>query len=309
MAISANDVSYSIIPEATLGTTPTSAASRFELPIKSGQAAPTYKANEIQSQTMRPNRASNGARRGNGSGEGSFEFGFQKDAAIKLLMASALSGTWTGTAGSQVLKAGKTDSSFSTIAKLASNLWQVSAGGVCSGFNLSAKAADGISASFDMVFTKRTNAASDASSSLSVTASAGSPEYIGSEVTNITVDGDSSLQYTELTLQVTQDRAMRNVLGSSTPIGVGTSGNRQVKLTIKAYRESFAVDTLIDGTPQPVSFQIGGAGDGYIVTLPAAIGAVPTDETGDDMMVVVEFTAAYDGNELTDLKIAEIPVI
>lgn len=308
MAINASDITLSLIPETVLGTTPAT-GNRYELPIKSGQALPTYSANEIKSETMRPNRAGNGQRRGNGSGEGSLEFHFQSTEAIDYLVSSALSGAWDTVVGVDddpdvtSLKAGKTDKPFTVVAALKSDWFQMSAGAVCSGMTIAATAAETVNATFPFVFTARTD--SQTNNPITVTASSGRLEYAGHEVTNITIDG-VTVNYSELSFEVTQDRAMRNVLGSTTPIGVGTGGNRQVQLTLKFYKESRVMEQAFTGEKQSISFDIGVAGDGYRFTIPAGQASFPTDESGNELMISVVFAAAYDNDAQTDLIVTKL---
>lgn len=306
MAINASDITLSLIPETVLGTTPTT-GDRYELPIKTGQALPTYDSNNIVSETMRPNRAGNGSRHGNGSGEGSLEFHFQSTEAIDYLISSAISGSWatTGVAPDEVtsIKAAKTDKPFTVAAALTNDWFQFSAGAVCSGMTIAATAAETVNATFPFVFTSRTDSATN--NAITLTASSGGLEYAGHEVTNITIDS-IAVNYSELSFEVTQDRAMRNVLGSQTPIGVGTSGNRQIQLTLKFYKESRVMEQAFTGERQAISFDIGVAGDGYRFTIPAGQASFPTDETGNELMTSVVFTAAYDNDEQTDLIIEKL---
>jgi hypothetical protein len=296
MAVNSNDITFTIIPETVLGTTPTTGTDRHALPIKEGTAVPIYKANEIVSDTLKPNRTGAGSRRGISSGEGTLDFRFQKCPAIDLLLSSALSGTWN--AG--VLQAGKADSSFSIVSALASDMFRTSGGAIVSSFKIDGTAGAGVNSSFDFVFTKRAD--SSTNNALAVTAvPATSIEYEGSEV-SVTVAGQT-LDFVEFSVEVTQDRVMRNILGSTTPKGVGTSGIRSVKFTAKAFRESFAIDTLINGTPQPIVITIGEEDNGYKITIPAGYGMVPTDETAESMMVVLEFTAGHDIVSGTDIII------
>lgn len=306
MAISSNDIQFSAIKEATLGTTPTTGATRHELPIKSGASVPQFKANAIQSDTMRPNRASNGSRRGNRSGEGSFDFRFQKCGVIDLFLESALSSTWadTGPVGEEVstLKAAKTDVSMSVIAQLGAGMFRTSKGVICNSVKINGTAAKEVSAAFGFVFVNQTDANTD--NALEVTGAGENLEYLGAEV-SITVAGQT-LNFTEFSVDITQDRTMRDILGSYTPIGVGASGTRKVKFTAKAFRENLTVDALIDGTPQVVVIEIGEEGDGYRITIPAAYGQIPYDETAESMMVVFEFDGGYDSASGTDVVIEKL---
>ena len=293
------DVTLSLIPEVTFGVTPTTGATRYDIPKKASQALPVYKTNDVASDTIRPNRASNGSRRGPAEGTGSLDLRFQQATVIDTLLANAVSGTWnTG-----VLKAGKTDSSFSLIAKLNSTMYQINAGCIVSSFKVDAKAAGTVDSTFDFLFTGRTPSATD--NALTVTAVDSATEFMGSDVTNITVAG-ATLVFSEISFEITQDRKTVPQLGTNTPYAISTTGSHQVKITVKALRESLAIDTAIDGTAQAVVFEIGGTGDGYRFTLPAAYGSIPYDETGDSMMVVMEFMAGWDDTEATDLKIEKL---
>lgn len=306
MAISSNDIQFSAIKEVTLGTTPTTGATRHELPIKSGASVPQFKGNAIQSDTMRPNRASNGSRRGNSSGEGSFDFRFQNCGVMDLFLESALSGTWqdVGAVGDEVstLKAGKTDVSMSVIAKLGAGMFRTSKGVICNSVKINGTAAKEVSASFGFVFIDQANGSTD--NAITVTEAGENLEYLGAEV-DVTVAGQT-LNFTEFSVDISQDRTMRDILGSYTPIGVGASGTRKVKFTAKAFRENLTVDALIDGTAQEIVIEIGTVGDGYRITIPAAYGSIPYDETAESMMVVFEFDGGYDSASGTDVIIEKL---
>ncbi|EPR08516.1 hypothetical protein M527_14110 [Sphingobium indicum IP26] len=189
------------------------------------------------------------------------------------------------------------------IAKLNSTMYQINAGCIVSSFKVDAKAAGTVDSTFDFLFTGRTPSATD--NALTVTAVDSVTEFMGSDVTNITVAGQT-LVFSEISFEFTQDRKTVPQLGTNTPYAISTTGSHQVKITVKALRESFTIDTAIDGTAQAVVFEIGSTGDGYRFTLPAAYGSVPYDETGDSMMVVMEFMAGWDDTEATDLKIEQL---
>lgn len=124
---------------------------------------------------------------------------------------------------------------------------------------IAATAAETVNATFPFVFISRTDSETD--NAITVTPAGEGLEYAGHEVTNILIDG-VTVNYSELSFEVTQDRAMRNVLGSTTPIGVGTGGNRQVQLTLKFYKESRVMEQAFTGERQAISFDIGVEGDG-----------------------------------------------
>ena len=73
------------------------------------------------------------------------------------------------------------------------------------------------------------------------------------------------------------------------------TANRETTLTLKGYREDFAIDGDINGNAVPVKFEITHAGKGYRITLPAAVCTNPQDELGDTgLLVTLTFTGRYD---------------
>lgn len=191
---SSSDIQFSIIPEVTLGVTPNGGTDdRYELPIKTGASVPVLKGNEIKSDTMRPNRASAGSRRGNKSGDGSFDFRFQSCDAIDLLISSALSNAWADVSGTDTILAGKTDKSFSVVSALSSTMYSTSAGCVASSMKLDGSAGKEVNCSFDFVFISQTNGGTNNTNT--VTSVGATTEFVGGEVT-IDVAGQT-LKHTE----------------------------------------------------------------------------------------------------------------
>lgn len=308
--INPSDVTFTLVPEVTAGVLPTTGASRFELPAKADQSLPSFTANEIASNTKRPGRAGNGMRRGMVTGTQSIDMRLQFAPVIVALMESAVSGKFT-TTGTKTLKAGTTDSTFSVLSLLqagasGSAMVDVASGAMINKMNISAKAGDEVNVSFEMLATVNTQLTTD--STLAVTAvPASAYEFAGAEVSAVSVAGNTAIQFTELALEVTQERTARGKLGTNTPIGIGTNGTRTVKLTLKAYRESFAIDALLTGQAQAFSFTIGAAGNGYGVSIPAGYASIPTTEfDGESAFVNIEITAAYDNTQATDLVITQL---
>ncbi len=308
--INPSDVTFTLVPEVTAGVLPTTGASRFELPAKADQNVPSFTANEIASNTKRPGRAGNGMRRGMVTGTGTIDMRLQFAPVILALMESAVSGKFT-TSGTKTLKAGTTDSTFSVLSLLqggasGSAMVDVASGSMVNKMNISAKAGDEVNVSFEMLSTQNSQLTTD--STLAVTAVPSTAyEFAGAEVSAVSVAGNTAIQFTELALEVTQERTARGKLGTNTPIGIGTNGTRTVKLTLKAYRESFAIDALLTGQAQAFSFTIGAAGNGYGVSIPAGYASIPTTEfDGESAFVNIEITAAYDNTQATDLVITQL---
>lgn len=298
--VSSSDITSSIVAETVFGTTPTSTATRYELPLGADAALLTASATAIASPTKRPNRASNGSRRGMTTVEGSLDIRFQRHAFMDILLQSALSNTFA----TNVLKAGVTDSSFSIISKLAPDMYKTFAGNMVTGFSISTTGNDEVKSSWDVMGASMTNGATD--NALAVTTITGTTEFLAAEVQSISVAGQT-LAIAELTFETTLDRTRRPVLGSNTGLAYGVNGVRDTTITVRAYRESLAIDSAITGLAQPVSFDIGGTGTGYRFQVPAAYGDMPVDSISDgSAFVTITFKAGYDATAGTDLVITKL---
>lgn len=298
--VSSSDILSSIIAETTFGTTPTATATRYELPLGVDAALLTAAATTIASPTKRPNRASNGSRRGMVNPEGSLDIRFQRHAFMDILLQSALSGTFA----TNVLKAGTTDSSFSIIHKLAPDMYKTFAGNMVTGFSISTSGNEEVSSSWNLIGASVTNSATD--SALAVTAITGTTEFIASEVQSISVAGQT-LAVAQIDFETTLDRTRRPVVGSNVGLAFGVNGLRDTTITVRAYRESLAIDSAITGLAQPVSFDIGGTGSGYRFQAPAAYGDIPVDSMSDgSAFVTITFKPGYDATAGTDLVITKL---
>ncbi|MBV2150186.1 hypothetical protein KRZ98_18280 [Sphingobium sp. AS12] len=298
--VSSSDILSSIIAETTFGTTPTATATRYEFPLGVDAALLTAAATTIASPTKRPNRASNGSRRGMVNPEGSLDIRFQRHAFMDILLQSALSGTFA----TNVLKAGTTDSSFSIIHKLAPDMYKTFAGNMVTGFSISTSGNEEVSSSWNLIGASVTNSATD--SALAVTAITGTTEFIASEVQSISVAGQT-LAVAQIDFETTLDRTRRPVVGSNVGLAFGVNGLRDTTITVRAYRESLAIDSAITGLAQPVSFDIGGTGSGYRFQAPAAYGDIPVDSMSDgSAFVTITFKPGYDATAGTDLVITKL---
>lgn len=298
--VSASDITSSIIAETVFGTTPTTTATRYELPLGADAALLTAAATTIASQTKRPNRASNGSRRAMINPEGSFDIRFQRHAFMDILLQSALSGTFA----TNVLKAGTTDSSFSVIHRLAPDMYKVFAGMMVNGFSISTTGNDEVKSSWNLMGASMINSATD--NALAVTSITGTTEFIASEVQSITVAGQT-LAVAQIDFETNLDRTRRPVLGSNTGLAFGVNGLRDTTITVRAYRESLAIDAAITGAAQAVSFDVGTTGGGYRFQAPAAYGDIPVDSMSDgSAFVTITFKPGYDATAGTDLVITRL---
>jgi hypothetical protein len=302
--IQQTDIAYSLIPETDFGVTPTAGATRYELPVSAEQVPLTVTASEIASSTKRPNRASNGTRRGMMMVDGPLDIRFQRHAFMDVLLESALSNTFA----SNVLKAGQIDPSFSVLALFKDGVddeakLQQFAGCMVSGFSIASRANDAVTSTWDIIGAKAEFLNSN--NPIEATQITGATEFVGAELTNIAVAG-MTLDIVELNFDTKLDRTRRPKLGSNNSLAFGVNGTRETTVTVKAYRhDNWTPETTITGLPQALSFDLGTSG--YRVQLPAAYGSFPTTTLGDgSAFVEISFKAGFDSASGTDLIITRL---
>ena len=312
MAISNSDTSYAIIAETVPGTLPTTGILQ---PVNYVPGTmPTYESDMMANDTLSPSRAALASNKNNFRTTGGWKFVWQRGTAVELLMASALSGAWveSGTTGvnGDVLKAGNTDSFFS-IEKIqkdgANKYYQRFTGVTVQKFCVTIDASGNADATVDLLgFGARTTAI--AASALTYAAGTASAPLDNTDVTSVTIAGLSGIQVASLDFSVEHSRETQMMVGSPNSRGIGTSGARTVKLTVKMYRADFTPETVLLGdTPVAVAFTIGIVGTGYTVQLPAATFSIPKDEEdGSKAYVTVEFTGSIDATSGTDLIITRL---
>lgn len=302
-----SDISFSLIKETTAGTIPGSGA-LLKFDHVPG-TAPAYTSDFIESPVLSAGRASGGNRKVNYRVEQGIKTHFCRDAAIELLLASALSGTWVeaGTVGDagDTLKAGDTDSSLTIEKKVSgtTSLYSRYTGCQVSKFALTVEASGNAEASFDVMGMGRTTATT--ATSLTYSNASTKLKLAGPDVSSVTIAGLTGVQFRSLELSVEHNREAQDAFGSTAAVGIGTSGNRKVMLTLTFYRENFTPESVLAGDAAvAVSFTIGSGAEGYTVTLPAATASVPSDEAdGSKYLVKVEFSARRDATLGTDLQI------
>ena len=299
---SPSDRTFSLIRETTPGVLP-STGTLLPLDYIPG-TMPSFQSDMLTSPTLSASRASQGARRTAFRVEGGFRLHFCRDSAVETLLESALSGTWA----TNTLRAGATDTHISIEQRLiegAGSLYQRFLGCQVSGFTLDCTY-DGIAeASFDIIGMTRQTATT--ASSLTYAAVGTKPKLAGLDVSSVTIAGLAGVEYVSLSLAVRHNREVQGQFGSASPRGIGTSGFRSVTLSLKFYRENFNPETVIGDTGLNVQFTIGAGVNGYTIRLPRAIGSLPVDEDeGSKSLVSVDFTAAYDATEQTDLIITRL---
>ena len=301
MAIPSSDYKVTILPEATFGVVPNT-GSRYEFPRVEGNGLLAKDYGAIDSTTIRPGRNSNGARRGNQSVSGSLELNAITAPLIDLLLESALSGKFVGS----TLKADEIDSSFTHVAELAANTFQISSGCMVTGFTLTAYAAEGVSYSFDITGVKQNETTTFAGTFTPVVIDDAAYEYLGSEVLNIKAAGTTNLKYSNLTLTVEQGRSARNTLSSDAAFGLATTGARTVSLEMSVWREAGVnYAEIFNGEKQEFSFDLGLEDYGRRYTTYGQVSALE-DAEEDDLMINLTVSGAYDSEVGTALVVEKL---
>jgi hypothetical protein len=140
------------------------------------------------------------------------------------------------------------------------------------------------------------------------TAAVQGPLFDGTDVGTISIAGLTGT-FLSLDLSIEQTRESKWALGQAGSVGTGTSGNHNIKLTAKMYRNSIAAYTAsASDAPVAVLFMLGaGTGNAYTFSLPAAVySAHANDETsGSNAFINLEFTGTYDATAGTGLSITK----
>lgn len=301
MAISSSDYKVTILPEATFGVVPTT-GNRYDVPRTEGNGLLAKDYGAVESNTIRPGRNGNGARRGNQSVSGALEMNAITAPLIDVLLESALSGKFVGS----ILKAGQVDSSFTHVAELAANTFQISSGCMVTSFTLTANAAEGVTYSFDITGVKQNETTTFAGTFTPVTIDDAAYEYLGEEVLNIVAAGTTNLKYSTLTLTVEQGRSARNTLSSNAAFGLATTGARVVTLEMSVWREAGVnYEQIFNGEKQEFTFDLGTADYGRKYTTFGQVSGLE-DAEEDDLMVNLTVTGAYNSDEGTALVVEKL---
>ena len=304
MPINTADFTMSAIKEVEAGVVPTT-GSRLEVPIMTDQAPPAPNVNQIEDNTKRRNREGNAAASGHETIEVELALASRGGELMDMLIASAISGEFDEDG---VAKGSDKDSTFTLFSTLRSGaagqaLVYVDSGFMARSWSVTANAREEAQVSFGLLGTKRAEATTEPALPV-VNTPASAVRHLYNDVT-VTVGGQT-LAYSSLEFSTEQDRDVRVVLGQKEAADIYTTGTRTTTVTLKAYRESFAVNALAN-TNMPVEFTIGTAGNGYKVTLPNAKLMTPQDELDDSgIMVSLEFIAGYDNATDTGIIVEKL---
>lgn len=292
MPINTADFSMSAIKEVEAGVVPTT-GSRLEVPIKTDQAPPVLTTAQIEDDTKRPNREGNAAASGHSMVEVELALVSRGGDLMDMLIESAISGEFDA---NDVAKGSDKDSTFTIFSTLKSGtagqaLVYVDSGCMVRSWSVTATAKEGAEVSFGILGTKRAEATTEPALPVEKTP-ASAVRHLYSDV-SVSVAGQT-LAYSSLEFSTEQERDVRVILSQIAANDIYTSGIRSTTITLKAYRESFAVNALAN-TNMAVEFTLGTAGNGYKVTLPNAKLMTPVDELDESgLLVSLEFSAGFD---------------
>lgn len=311
MAINPSDTEFAIVKETVAGTTPaTPAFLRLETIVGSNLNAT---ADPIVSQTRRKGRTNAGQRLVNPRVEGTLNTEFTADdAATNLLLQSAFSGDFDADG---LLKAGTKETDLTVERKWidgATNMFTRYFGCQVSEFALTAEFGGIVTADFTVLGRGRAAPSNTALAGANYADASSAPKFAGPDVKNIVIGGLGEVDYSTLTLTVTQDRATQGKLGSAFARGIGTAG-KTIELVALLYRKDFGPENLIqNGIENPavsISFDVEFNGAGYRIIIPAAQPSFPEDsEDGANQMVSVTFSPLGDAVSGTDIMIQKLPI-
>jgi hypothetical protein len=309
MAINPSDTEFAVVREPVGGTTPTTPQfKRLETVVGSNLNAT---ADPIVSATRRKGRTNAGQRLVNPRVEGTLNTEFTADdPATELLLESAFSGRFDG---SGLLKAGTTETDFTVERRWidgATSYYSRFFGNQVTEFALNAEFGGIVTADFTVLGRGRANPATAIIAGATYVDASDSTKFAGPDVKNINIVGLGEVDYSTLTLTVSQDRATQGKLGSAYARGIGTSG-KSVELQVMLYRKDFGPEALIkNGIENPavqISFDVVFDGEGYRFTLPKAQPSFPEDsEDGANQMVAVTFVPQGDSVSGTDIMVQKL---
>lgn len=299
-----SDTTYSIVREVVFGTTPATPA------FKSFDYIPgsdlSYDMKSLNSDVLKQNRAAAGYRKVGGNVSGSLKSQLRRDTNIDMLIESIVGGAFT----TNVAKGGNTDFSHTIEKKMVdsgnSMYWRYT-GVQVSKLGITASSDSNAEVSFDFVGMGSPLPTSAIITGATYTAPTQGTLLTGLDFGTITVAGLTAV-FSSLDFSIDQTREAQPALGSAYAVGVGASGNRAVKLTLKLYRKDISPETLFYGdTPVAVSFSIGTGANGYKIDLPVCVAATPKNEvSGSSALVSIDLMAQYDPVSGTDVMFTRL---
>ncbi|MEA3537588.1 MAG: phage tail tube protein [Pseudomonadota bacterium] len=298
------DIQYSLIKETVPGTLP-GAGNLLKIPVDSTGTLFNVDVDDLTSPVSRPQGDIDGARRTNYRNAGNFALHLQQDAAIELLMSSALRAAWT--AG--VIKGSNVDQPFSIEEKLAAAQFKRYLGNYATMMELTCDFAGNALLRFDIL--GMTAQTATTASSLAYSEPGVAQKLTGLDVGTAEIAGYAGIIFKNAVLRVGQPREVQGRFGSASAYGIGASGPREVSLELTGYHEDLAPITALLGgagdTPLAATLTIGTAGNGFTFLLPKAVPSTPKQAKEPSAIVnTIALRGIYDATEGTAIKITKL---
>lgn len=262
---------------------------------------------QIESQTLKPNRASGGMRRGLKEVTGSFKMCLHRDEAVSLIFASILGNTWIeeGEAGEggDTLRPGKKKIAFMIVQTLTDDEGNVVRdeflGCEVTKIDFSAENSTGIDLTVTFVGIDAKTDLVGASPLTRVEAS-DELELIGDDLKNMKVTDVTVSDWTKLDFSIEQARDAKPIIGSNVAVGTAASAPRKVTGAVSFYRPS-GVAPGFTGAGQGLSFDLL---DAYGISMPSVFFVEPQHSYGSSAVEsTATFSAGYNKVAATDIVI------
>jgi hypothetical protein len=309
MAINPSDTEFAVVREEVAGTTPAKPAfKRLETIVGSNLNAT---ADPIVSATRRKGRTNAGQRLVNPRVEGTLNTEFTaEDEATEMLLESAFSGRFDAQG---LLKAGTQETDLTVERRWidgANSMYSRFFGCQVTEFALNAEFGGIVTADFTVLGRGRADPATAIITGATYANASDATKFAGPDIKNIVIAGLGEVDYSTLSLTVSQERATQGKLGSAYARGIGTSG-KSIELTAMLYRKDFGPEALIkNGIENPavsISFDALFADKGYRFTIPLAQPSFPEDsEDGANQMVSITFAPVGDNASGTDIMVQRL---
>lgn len=300
MAINNGDTRIAIVAETTTGVTPATPAFLLVDHLPGSKIA--EQGDSSSSNTRKAGRTSSGQVVSGRRAEGTVQCELKRDPAVELLLASAFCGVWTD----NVLKGGKTDTSFTveqTFYDGASSSTR-RATGVQAGFSLECEYNGFAQATFELLGLGIEHEA-DPIADASYQDASTKPFIRGEKVTNVKIGGLTDIIPTKLSLSVMPEREAKGGFGSLSAAFIGT-GKKQVEGSLTFLASDLAGMNLT-GERIDISFQMEVGANGYSFSIPvAAVGVVTDNEDGTALEIEVPFVADRDDATETDIVLTRL---
>ena len=300
MAINNGDTRIAIVAETTKGFTPATPAFLLVDHLPGSKIAEAGDSNS--SNTRKAGRTSSGQVVSGRRAEGTIQSELKRDAATELLLASAFCGSWQG----DVLKGGKTDTSFTVEQTFydgdAEHIRRAT--GVQASFSLECEYNGFATATFELLGLGCEHEVEPIADATYVNAST-KPFIRGEKVTNVVIGGLNGIIPTKLSLSVMPEREAKGGFGSLSAAFIGT-GKKQVEGSLTFLASDLAGMNLT-GERINIGFQMESGVNGYQFSIPvSAIGVVSDNEDGTALEIEVPFIADRDEVQETDIVLTRL---